>query len=141
MPTPLTKDRNTAHKDLGRVQSYQVASAVVIFKGALCALNAAGFLVPAINSAAHVVVGVAVGSQDNTLGANGDVSVNIRKGVFSFDGEGGDLPTQALVGHGVYAASDREVEATAGGNAVFAGTLEEIDGAEFWVRIIDQTIT
>ena len=51
------------------------------------------------------------------------------------------MPTQALVGHGVYAASDNEVELTAGAQAIFAGTLEEIDGAEFWVRIFDQTIT
>jgi hypothetical protein len=140
MPTPLTKDRNTCNKDLGRVQSYQVAAATVIFKGALCAVNAAGHLVPAINTAGFVVVGVAEHFVDNTAGAAGDLSANCRKGVFAFNGEGGDLPTQALVGHAVYAASDNEVELTAG-NAVMAGTLEEIDGADYWVSIFDQAIT
>ena len=140
MATPLTKDRNIDHKDLGRTQAYQVAAATVIFKGALCAVNATGFLVPAINTAAFIVVGVADHAVDNTAGADGDLSANCSKGVYAFNGEGGDLPTQALVGHGVYAASDHEVELTAG-NAVFAGTLEEIDGADYWVRIFDQTVT
>lgn len=141
MATPLTKDRNTPHKDLGRVQRYPVLAATEIFKGALCAVTAAGFLIPAVNAAGNLVVGVAESHIDNSAGASGDLYANCRKGVFSFNGEGGDLPTQALVGHGVYAASDNEVEATPGAAAVFAGTLEEIDGSEYWVKIFDQTVT
>lgn len=139
----MTQDRDTVYKELGRVQSYKIAAATVIFKGAAVAVNATGFLVEAINSAAHLVVGVASGNVDNSAGADGDLSANVRKGVFSFIGEGGDLPTQALVGHGVYAASGNEVEATAGANAVFMGTLEEIGplAGEFWVNMFDQAVT
>lgn len=139
MATPLTADRNTCHKDLGRVQAYQVAASTTIFKGALCSVNATGFLVPSTNTINERVVGIAEAAVDNSAGANGDLSANIRKGVFSLNGEGGDLPTQALVGHGVFAASDNEVELTAGAG-ILAGTLEEIDGAEFWVKIIDDTV-
>ncbi len=140
MATPLTADRNTCHKELGRVQAYKLLANAIIFKGALCAVDAAGFLVPAINTVNFVVVGVSEHFVDNTGGANGDLSANVRKGVFSFDGEAADLPTQAQIGSGVYAASDREVELTAGAGGVFAGTLEEIDGAEFWVKIFDNTV-
>ena len=122
------------------MQAYGVLNATQIYKGALVSVNAAGWLVPSTNTSGELVVGIA---QNNVLGSAvaGEEKCNVRKGVFSLNGEGGDLPTQALVGHGVYAASDNEVELTAGAGAVFAGTLEEIDGAEYWVRIFDQSVT
>lgn len=139
----MTEDRATNKKERGRVQAFKVAASTQIFKGSAVALNAGGFAVQAINSAGFVVVGVAEHNVDNLGGANGDESVNCAKGVYAFIAEGGDVPGQALIGHGVYAASGNEVEATAGGNAVFMGTLEEIDanGTDYWVRMFDQTIT
>lgn len=135
----MTEDRVHPKKARGRVQAFKVAAATVIFKGAAVAVNAAGFAVEAINSAGFIVVGVAEHNVDNSGGAAGDLSVNCAKGVYAFIGEGGDLPTQALVGRAVYAASGNEVELTAG-NAVIMGTLEEIDanGVDFWVSMFDQ---
>lgn len=138
MATPLTKDRNTPHKAMTRRQAYPVAAATIIYKGALVALNAAGDAIPAINTAGFIVVGIADHQVDNSGGAAGDLSVVCMRGSFSLNGEGGDLPTAALLGRPVYAASDNEVEATAGAGAVIAGILEEIDGAEYWVSIFDQ---
>ena len=140
MATPLTQDRNTEKKEMGPVQTYKVAAATTIFKGALCAVNATGFLVPATNAAGQIVVGLSEHSADNSAGADGDLSCNCMKGRVALNGEGGDLPTQALIGHGVYAASDNEVEATPGAG-VFAGTLVEIDGADYWIDIFDQAVT
>lgn len=139
----MTEDRVTDKKERGRVQAYKVAAATQIFKGSAVCVNAAGFAVQAINSAGFLVVGVAEHNVDNLTGANGDKSVNCAKGVYAFIAEAADEPTQALVGHGVYAASGNEVELTAGANAVFMGTLEEIDknGVDFWVRMFDQSVT
>ncbi len=140
MPTPLTKGEKRDHKDLGRVQAYGILAATQIFKGGAVALDAAGFAVPAINTAAFIVVGIA---QQDALGSavNGEVKVNCRLGVYAFIAEGGDVPTQARVGRAVYAASDNEVELTAGA-AVIMGKLEEIDanGVDFWVNIFDQAV-
>ena len=132
----LLKDRNTRNKHLGRVQRFPVLAATQIYKGAAVAIDAAGFAIPATNVAGQIVVGVATHS---VLGgaANGDEYVNCERGVFEFNGLGGDLPTQALVGRPVYVGSDNEVGATAGAGVIM-GTLEEIEGSKYWVNIFDQ---
>lgn len=138
MATPLTKDRRTDHKALGRSQTLDVAASTIIYKGAMVCVDAAGNAIPAANAAANTFAGVADHQADNSGGAAGDVTVKVwRSGVFSFNAESGDEPTAADLMRPVYAASDNEVEATAGAGTV-AGTLEEIDGSEYWVNLRDQ---
>jgi len=132
----LAKEKNIKMKNPGRRQSYGVAASTTIYKGALVAIDTDGYLIPAADTASIVCVGVADESADNSGGADGDLSVLVwRSGVFAFAANG-TAPTQVNVGRVLVAESDEDVStAAAMTNDVLVGTLEEIDGSDFWVDI------
>jgi hypothetical protein len=61
---------------------HPVAANAVIETGGLVALNAAGFALPAADGVAGHVVGRAQEAADNTGGANGDLVVSPKRGIF-----------------------------------------------------------
>jgi hypothetical protein len=138
--TALAKDRNTKHKRKGPLTVHKVAAGVVIFVGALVAKNAAGFLVPASNAAALTVVGRAngkyaalSGKADNTLGANGDLSVEVEEGIFLWANSGTGPLAQANVGYPCFVEDDQTVS-DRGTFGVIAGRVYEIDASGgIWV--------
>jgi hypothetical protein len=91
----LNQDRNTPMKD-GELISVPVAANAVIYAGALVAVNAAGFAVPGSVATTLTYLGCAEEPVNNTGGANGARSVEVRRGkAFLFRNHGADLVAQA----------------------------------------------
>ncbi len=124
----LAKDRNTKNKELGRSNSVPLAAGAQVFAGGMVARQAAdGFCVAAGDVVGHKVVGVADVGVDNTAGADGDLEVIVRKGVFGFDTVG-TVVDQLDLGNEVFVSSDHEIEKVAGVvNNIRAGTLDRIE--------------
>ncbi len=126
----LTAARNTVQAGWDAYQnrlSYPVAASTKIYAGAMVALNAAGFAIPA-SATAIKVVGVAEATVDNTAGANAALSVSVRRGSFPFNNKAADLVTQADIAAPAlcYVDDDNTVRHTATGS-IAAGRPLGID--------------
>lgn len=134
----LTKDRNTKSKDIRRSIDVPVAATTTIYAGAMVAVNASGYLIPASDAAGITTVGVADHAADNSAGANGDIFCRVRKGVFAFN-TAGTVVDQADAFLSVYVSDDNTVEKIAGvTNNIVAGTLDSLDPDDAtiaWVNI------
>jgi hypothetical protein len=142
----LTAPRSTIQSSpdaLTSIEPYKVAAATKIYPGALVGVNAGGFAIPATTASIRVV-GVAQALADNTSGANGDISVTVRRGTFLFNNKGGDLVVQADIGVAPAAATpkgapcyiedDNTVRKTAAASIV-AGRVVAVETAGVWVEI------
>lgn len=100
--------KNAGRTRVGTGQRFQdpVAAAVHIFNGAMVALNAAGFAVPAVPAAASMR-GVALNEADNTQGAAGDSIVDIERGPFLVANDG--TIDRTHIGGDVYVVDDNTV--------------------------------
>lgn len=130
----LTKDKNTRAKSRGPLTVYKVAANAVIYVGAMVAVNATGFLVPAANAAGLNVVGRANGmpgaiggKADNTGGADGAKLMEVEEGIFKWANSGGSLVTQARVSLVCYVTDDETVQLAVGANSTIAGRVMELD--------------
>lgn len=132
----LTAPRDTRQRS-GAVFSRGIAANVTIYKGALVALNAAGFLVPGTVSTTLKADGVA---QDTVVGTavNGEAVVDVERGVFRFSNSAaGDQITRADIGNDCFIVDDDQVARTNGGSTrSIAGRVEDVDAVGVWVRII-----
>jgi hypothetical protein len=136
----LTKDRDSEAKYRGRSINVKLAAATTIFAGAGVAVNAAGFALPASDTAGLRTIGVAEEKGDNAAGAAGDVEIRVRKGVFEFN-QGATPVAQAQVGRAVMWADDNSVTTAAVAvNDIIAGTLDSLDKETGlpWVSILDE---
>jgi hypothetical protein len=133
----LTKDRNTRTRgEKARKVVVPLAAATKIFCGAGVCINAAGFAVPASDTAALITWGRAEAQVDNTLGAAGDLYLEVCKAVCAWNASG---LTQANIGDQVVWVDDNTVGlAAATTNDIVAGVLEEIDpvSGEAWVAML-----
>jgi hypothetical protein len=86
-----TSDRKINTTKIRRSFVGAVAAATIIYVGTLVAKNAAGNIVPASDTAALKVVGVALETVDNSAGAASAKTVQIGTGVFEFDNAGGAI--------------------------------------------------
>ncbi len=139
----LTADRNTRTKAGGTARHCKgkLAAGVVIFLGALIAKNAAGNIVPASDTAALVVVGIAEESISNSGGIAGAKEVEYVTGVTAeFVNAGGAIVLASS--HGLcYVADDQSVTTAAVAvNDVKAGIVQEYSAAKVWV-FVDETIS
>ena len=133
---PLTADRNTQYKDGERI-SVPVATGKKIFAGALVAANATGFATPGATATTLTYLGRAEQFVDNTGGADGAVSVLVRRGkAFKFKNAAGDPVTQAELGKTCWITDDETVSKTnAGGNTQSAaGKVVGIETDGVWVE-------
>jgi len=121
----LTQDRSIQARHTGRLVPLRVAAGVVIHMGAIVAVDANGWAVPAANTAGLAVIGVAQERADNTQGANGARTACVQKGVFGLANSGSAPITQAHVGRPAYIEDDGAVTATAGAQVV-AGGVDEL---------------
>ncbi len=81
----LTKDRATPYRD-GIELDFPVAANTKIYAGSLVCANTTGYVVPAADTAGLKFVGVAIEQMDNTGGANGALTIRLRRsGAFQFD--------------------------------------------------------
>ena len=113
---PLTEDRNTKMKD-GELIPVLVAATAVCFAGGLAVANASGYGAPGSTALNLTYLGRFDETVDNTGGANGDKTVNVRRGkAFKWKNDGGDPVTQASLGKVCYIVDDETVAATDGTN-------------------------
>ncbi len=75
----LTKDRDTKRRE-GKWGEYKVKGSTKIFAGSEICLDAAGYAVPAANTAGLVYVGVSRDYVDNSAGSDGDLYARVWKG-------------------------------------------------------------
>lgn len=130
----LAKDRNTPDRR-GDIYRHPVDGGVKIYAGALVAL-AAGFAKPGATAVGLVAIGRAEHQVDNTLGADGDVFVDVRTGVFRFDNADADLVARTHIGGDCYIVDDCTVAATHGVNTrSVAGKVVDVDDDGVWVKI------
>jgi len=131
----LTADRNTPKRE-GDVLSLPVAGSVRIHAGALVARDSSGNATPGATSTTILGVGRAESQADNTAGAAGDISVDVRKGIFRFaNSSGGDQISRADIGNDCYIADDQTVAKTSGtGTRSRAGRVFDVDADGVWVK-------
>lgn len=116
----LAASRNTISK-LGGIQAYLVKASTTVYKGAMVALDANGFLVPATNAANQKVVGVAeetvVQGASATLWCRVDCARSFLFNATSI--------TQAMVGTTMYVVDDNTFDDAVGAASIIAGVLME----------------
>ena len=134
--TALTAERDTKQR-AGAVFNRGVAANAVIFKGALVALNAAGFLVPGSTATGLKADGVA---RETVTGSavNGEVTCDVERGVFRFaNSASADEITRADIGADCFIVDDDQVAKTNGSSTrSVAGRIEDVDALGVWVRFI-----
>lgn len=137
----LTADRTTPTRQLSDLV-LPVAGGVNIFAGALVAINASGGDAGyATKGAAATVlrgVGVALEPADNTAGADGAITVKVRRGTWQFlNSASGDLITLADIGADCYIVDDNTVAKTNGSNTrSVAGKVRDVDARGVWVEFV-----
>lgn len=129
-----TKARNTDQRP-NLVRNYPLAAATVIFLGTMVALNAAGNAVPASDTAALRVVGLAEATVDNTAGAAGDLTIDVKRGTFKLENSAAQ-PLVAASKEKLCFVEDDQIVALTSTNLIVAGRVVEIDpDLGVWVEI------
>jgi hypothetical protein len=138
--TALAADQSTALNRIRanggtRIVIGKLAAATTVYKGALCAKNAAGYIVPAADAAGLVVVGIAQ-SQVVNAGVAGAAEIALLTDVTKkFANHGAALVAQANMHGPVYVQDDQTVRGTGGTNTILAGVCDQIDSDGVWVRV------
>jgi hypothetical protein len=121
----------------GELIPVPVGDTEVIYAGALVAADATGYAVPGATATTLTALGRAEEFVDNSAGADGAVSVLVRRGkAFKFANDGGDAVTQAALGKNCYIVDDQTVAATDGtGTRSVAGKVLGVESDGVWVYI------
>lgn len=130
----LTADRNTL-STAGELITVPVAAGAKIYAGALVAASATGYAQPGGVAATLTYLGRAEQYADNTGGAAGAITVQVRrKRAFYWQNSGTDPVTQASLGKTAYIVDDQTVSATNGGNTQSAaGIVVGLDANGVWI--------
>lgn len=127
-------DRKTPKRD-GVQIVLDVAAATIVEQGKMTAVNAAGDAVPAANTAGLKVMGRAEQRVDNSLGAAGDLQVEVlRLHAFKFKNSSTSPVTAAEIGSNVM-VEDAETVAKDTTNDIVAGKCLGVDPDGVWVEI------
>ena len=131
----LAGDRKTISRE-GATLVLPVAEAAKIFAGSLVAVDANGYATPGAVATTLKGVGRAEQQADNTLGADGDITVEVRKGVYLFANSADtDEITRAQIGSNCYIVDDETVAKTdATGTRSVAGVVFDVDADGVWVK-------
>lgn len=131
----LTAGRNTVEIQDGKTLILPVKANTKIFDGSLVALDATGYAVPGTTADTLIAAGRAEVFVDNTGGADGAVSVKVRRGVFKFDNDDTDPVTAQDIKKDCYILDDETVTMLAVGTSV-AGKVIGLDNGEVLVEIL-----
>ena len=115
----LTASRDT-REIVGSLLQLTVKAEKTIYAGALIAVDATGYALPAADAANLRVLGRAEHS------AAAGEKIMIKRGVFLFDNNSGDAVDAADIGGYCYVTDDQTVQATANINAVVAGLVRGV---------------
>jgi hypothetical protein len=131
--TATTKDRST-QQQYAEVINVPVLAAAKINAGAIVVATAAGFAAPGSTATTLSYIGRAEDAVDNTAGANGAKSVNVRrKQAFKWANDG--TITQANLMLTAYIVDDQTVAATNGGaTRSIAGRIVGVDTDGVWIE-------
>ena len=122
----LTADTQRVHQE-PNIISYGIEAAEIIYKGALCKINADGYLEACSAEAGAVFAGVAYEGVSNASGANGAVDARVMtEGILPFAATG---LAATNVGNVVYATDDNTVQTAAGTNLQKVGRITEVISA------------
>lgn len=133
--TALTTARNTPER-AGDVVGYPVKASVKAIQGGIAVLNA-GYAAPGTTATGLIAVGRFEETADNSSGANGALSVQVKRGTFKFgNSSAGDLIAQADAGADCYIVDDQTVAKTNGSSTrSIAGKIIAVDTDGVWVKI------
>lgn len=128
-----TSDRDTLRRDgVGFV--LPVAAAVRLFAGRMVGLNANGYAVAGDSAAAVAIVGIAQERVDNRNGADGEQSIDVRRGTFQLKAGAAGI-TRAAYGQPVKAVDDGSVALVGADTAaIVAGIVRDVDAGGVWVE-------
>ncbi|MGZ8238286.1 MAG: hypothetical protein ACXWTY_10505 [Methylobacter sp.] len=130
----LNKDRNTPSRD-GVEVVHPVAATKKIYVGALAVLNATGYAEPGSTATTLTAIGRAEEQVDNSSGADGALTITVRRGAFRFSNHA-DAVTRTEIGKSCYIVDDQTVAKTDGtGTRSVAGKVIDLDSAGVWVEV------
>ncbi len=135
-----TQDINTDRRS-GKVVSLPLAAGVKLYEGTIAARNAAGYGVPASDTAGLSVVGLVQRGADNTNGVAGAVSVDVEKVVARLNNSATHPLDITKCETLVFVEDDNTVSASAGAHNVIAGRLLELDPADPTMAWVDTSRT
>jgi hypothetical protein len=132
--TATTADRNTPYKD-GEIVAVPVEANTVIRAGVIVCAGADGNAVEGSTATTLTYLGRSEASVDNTGGAAGAVTVQVRRGLlFQWANSTDDPVTQASLGKLCYVEDNQTVALTNGTNTrSVAGTVMGLDANGVWV--------
>ena len=130
----LAKDRKTDVR-AGETIDVPVKAAAKIYAGSLVVADG-GYAKPAVKAAGLIALGRAEEFVDNSSGANGDVKVEVRRGVFKWAtvAAGAGKVTAAETGKDVYIADDQTVDKRDAATSRAGKCLEIAADGEVWVE-------
>lgn len=121
----LTSDRKTTYRK-GIEIEYKVAAGAKIYAGSIVCVNASGYAAPGADTAGFKFVGIAGEQADNSSGANGDITVRVRrKGIFRLTASGMAITDICAA----VKVSDDQTVAKTTTNSVACGTIAEFISA------------
>jgi hypothetical protein len=124
---------NAPELSIGQFFYPGVATATTIYAGEMVALNAAGYAVPASDTANLRVIGRAEEDVVNA-GADGAAKIKVKRGVFKWDNDVTNPVTIASVGLPCYVKTSTSVAVAAGpANDIKAGLVFRVDSDGVWV--------
>lgn len=131
----LTSARNTPERT-GDILGYPVKASVKPIQGGIAVLNA-GYAAPGATAVGLIAIGRFEETVDNSAGADGALSVRVRRGTFKFaNSAAGDLIAQADAGNDCYIVDDQTVAKTSATNTrSVAGKVIAVDADGVWVKI------
>ncbi|CAN5754698.1 hypothetical protein BH11PSE12_BH11PSE12_08360 [soil metagenome] len=135
--TTATSDRDTKRRG-NQDFEFPVKAASKILAGTVVVIDTATNLAVKGSTAANLkTVGIAQDVADNTSGANGDIRVKVKRGLFCLaNSVAGDLIVLGDVGSPAYLVDDQTVAKTSGGaTRSVAGTIRDVNSAGVWVEI------
>ena len=131
----LSAARNTPER-AGGVVGYPVKASVKPIQGGIAVLSA-GYAAPGTAATGLIAIGRFEETVDNTSGANGAVTAQVKRGTFQFgNSTAGDLIAQVDAGADCYIVDDQTVAKTNGSNTrSVAGKIIAVDADGVWVKI------
>lgn len=134
--TVLAADKNIKRRRLGD-RNFPVAASVLIYTGAMVALDSSGYVRPARVSTTDKVVGTAKHRADNSAGAAAAISLEVESdyAVAMVNSASSDAIALTDIGSDCYAVDDQTVALTNGTSTrTRAGKIQNVTTDGVWVR-------
>jgi hypothetical protein len=136
----LTGSRDTpryGNTNLPELLKVPMKAAAKGYQGGVACVDATGYCVPGATALNLKTLGIFRADVDNTAGANGGKTAEVRRGAFLFDNSAaGDLIAQADMYADVYLVDDHTVAKTnGGGTRSVAGRVIGFEGSQVIVEL------